>query len=87
MRGLECKVAVDDDKTRNIDMVPKGTKCGPNKVKLSARRHITQSFVYRVGCFANDQICVRRFVLTTDVWIYLFMEQKRNVQRNATTMG
>lgn len=30
--GLECKVAVDDDKKRNMDMVPKGTRCGPNKV-------------------------------------------------------
>ncbi|XP_010768252.1 zinc metalloproteinase-disintegrin-like 2d [Notothenia coriiceps] len=35
--GLECKLAVDDDKTRNIDMVPKGTKCGPNKVCLDNR--------------------------------------------------
>ncbi|XP_060883770.1 snake venom metalloproteinase-disintegrin-like mocarhagin [Labrus mixtus] len=30
--GLECKVAVDDDKTRNMDTVPEGTRCGPNKV-------------------------------------------------------
>lgn len=30
----ECKIAVDDDKTRNINMVPKGTRCGPDKVKL-----------------------------------------------------
>ncbi|KAM8729894.1 zinc metalloproteinase-disintegrin-like atrase-A [Acanthopagrus schlegelii] len=37
VRGIECKVAVDDDKTRNIDMVPKGTKCGPNKVCLDNR--------------------------------------------------
>lgn len=37
--GIECKVAVDDDKTRNIDMVPKGTKCGPNKVKHSVGTH------------------------------------------------
>ncbi|KAF7664059.1 hypothetical protein LDENG_00191100 [Lucifuga dentata] len=29
---IKCLVAVDDDKTRNLDMVPKGTKCGPNKV-------------------------------------------------------
>ncbi|KAI4807528.1 hypothetical protein KUCAC02_027331 [Chaenocephalus aceratus] len=35
--GLECKLAVDDDKSRNIDMVPKGTKCGPNKVCLDNR--------------------------------------------------
>ncbi|GAA6214640.1 zinc metalloproteinase-disintegrin-like 2d [Lates japonicus] len=35
--GIECKLAVDDDKTRNMDMVPKGTKCGPNKVCLQNR--------------------------------------------------
>ncbi|XP_039991497.1 disintegrin and metalloproteinase domain-containing protein 8 [Xiphias gladius] len=35
--GIECKLAVDDDKTRNIDLVPKGTKCGPNKVCLDNR--------------------------------------------------
>ncbi|XP_070846661.1 zinc metalloproteinase-disintegrin-like atrase-A [Chaetodon trifascialis] len=35
--GLECKLAVDDDKTRNIDMVPQGTRCGPNKVCLDNR--------------------------------------------------
>ncbi|XP_023262532.1 zinc metalloproteinase-disintegrin-like MTP8 [Seriola lalandi dorsalis] len=35
--GIECKLAVDDDKTRNIDMVPKGTKCGANKVCLDNR--------------------------------------------------
>ncbi|XP_034563234.1 snake venom metalloproteinase-disintegrin-like mocarhagin isoform X2 [Notolabrus celidotus] len=32
--GFDCKVAVDDDKTRNMDMVPKGAICGPNKVCL-----------------------------------------------------
>ncbi|XP_068161489.1 zinc metalloproteinase-disintegrin-like 2d isoform X1 [Antennarius striatus] len=35
--GIECKLAVDDDKNRNIDMVPKGTRCGPNKVCLDNR--------------------------------------------------
>ncbi|XP_040923423.1 disintegrin and metalloproteinase domain-containing protein 8 [Toxotes jaculatrix] len=35
--GVECKLAVDDDKTRNIDMVPKGTRCGPDKVCLDHR--------------------------------------------------
>ncbi len=33
--GIECKVAVDDDKMRNIDMVPEGTRCGVSKVKPS----------------------------------------------------
>ncbi|XP_041829619.1 zinc metalloproteinase-disintegrin-like 2d isoform X2 [Melanotaenia boesemani] len=35
--NTECKLAVDDDKTRNIDMVPEGTSCGPNKVCLDNR--------------------------------------------------
>ncbi|XP_070707476.1 disintegrin and metalloproteinase domain-containing protein 8 [Pempheris klunzingeri] len=35
--GIECKLAVDDDQTRNFDMVPKGTRCGPNKVCLDNR--------------------------------------------------
>uniref|UniRef100_A0A3P8QWM7 ADAM metallopeptidase domain 8b n=1 Tax=Astatotilapia calliptera TaxID=8154 RepID=A0A3P8QWM7_ASTCA len=34
MYGKECKLAVDDDKRRNLDMVPSGTKCAPDKVKL-----------------------------------------------------
>lgn len=85
--GIECKLAVDDDKTRNIDKVPKGTRCGPNKVKLSVQRHITQSFVNRVGCFAQNQTSVFRFASTTDVWIYPCTGQRRTVRRNATTMG
>ncbi|KAK9529996.1 hypothetical protein VZT92_011536 [Zoarces viviparus] len=35
--SIECKLAVDDDKTRNMDMVPNGTRCGPNKVCLGSR--------------------------------------------------
>lgn len=31
---IKCNIAVDDDKSRNIDMVPNGTKCGTNKVCL-----------------------------------------------------
>ncbi|XP_068438928.1 disintegrin and metalloproteinase domain-containing protein 8-like isoform X2 [Clinocottus analis] len=34
---IECKLAVDDDKTRNMDLVPSGTRCGPNKVCLDNR--------------------------------------------------
>ncbi|XP_044035942.1 disintegrin and metalloproteinase domain-containing protein 8 isoform X2 [Siniperca chuatsi] len=37
VNNIECKLPVDDDKTRNIDMVPKGTRCGPNKVCLDNR--------------------------------------------------
>nr|XP_046232317.1 zinc metalloproteinase-disintegrin-like BjussuMP-1 [Scatophagus argus] len=35
--SIQCKLAVDDDKTRSIDMVPRGTRCGPNKVCLDNR--------------------------------------------------
>uniref|UniRef100_A0A3B4ABM5 ADAM metallopeptidase domain 8b n=1 Tax=Periophthalmus magnuspinnatus TaxID=409849 RepID=A0A3B4ABM5_9GOBI len=31
---IKCNIVVEDDKSRNIDMVPNGTKCGPNKVCL-----------------------------------------------------
>ncbi|XP_024909606.1 zinc metalloproteinase-disintegrin-like batroxstatin-1 isoform X2 [Cynoglossus semilaevis] len=34
VQGHECKLVVDDYTIRKIDMVPKGTKCGPNKVCL-----------------------------------------------------
>uniref|UniRef100_A0A8D3DD19 ADAM metallopeptidase domain 8b n=1 Tax=Scophthalmus maximus TaxID=52904 RepID=A0A8D3DD19_SCOMX len=38
VRGnTECKLVVDDYNTRNFDMVPKGTRCGPNKVCLDHR--------------------------------------------------
>lgn len=50
--SVECKLAVDDDKTRNIDMVPKGTRCGPNKVK-PLQRPVRRSPVARVGCFGQ----------------------------------
>ncbi|XP_072312944.1 zinc metalloproteinase-disintegrin-like 4a [Eucyclogobius newberryi] len=32
VRYLKCNIAVDDDKSRNIDLVPNGTKCGTDKV-------------------------------------------------------
>uniref|UniRef100_A0A665VR27 ADAM metallopeptidase domain 8b n=1 Tax=Echeneis naucrates TaxID=173247 RepID=A0A665VR27_ECHNA len=32
---IECKLAVDDDKNRKMDMVPQGTRCGPNMVCLN----------------------------------------------------
>ncbi|XP_042363925.1 zinc metalloproteinase-disintegrin-like 2d isoform X2 [Plectropomus leopardus] len=37
MFKIECKIAVEDDKTRNIDMVPQGTRCGADKVCLNNR--------------------------------------------------
>lgn len=84
--GNECKLAVDDDKSRNMNMVPKGAKCGENKVKVWAWRHITWSFFMSyVACFAQNRMFVRRFALTTNVWIYQFTGGRRNVRRNATT--
>jgi len=32
VHSTQCKLAVDDDKTRSMDMVPSGTRCGPEKV-------------------------------------------------------
>ncbi|XP_034716654.1 disintegrin and metalloproteinase domain-containing protein 8-like [Etheostoma cragini] len=37
VNSIACNLAVDDDKTRNIDMVPDGTRCGPDKVCLDYR--------------------------------------------------
>uniref|UniRef100_A0A3Q4AGN2 Uncharacterized protein n=1 Tax=Mola mola TaxID=94237 RepID=A0A3Q4AGN2_MOLML len=37
VQNTECRTVVDDDRTRNINMVPKGTRCGPNKVCLDNR--------------------------------------------------
>lgn len=49
-QGVDCKLAVDDDKSRNIDMVPRGTRCGPNKVR-SLQRPVGWSLVAPAGCF------------------------------------
>lgn len=84
--GLECKLAVDDDKSRNIDMVPKGTKCGPNKVTPPVETHHVECWdLWWMLC--SDQTCVCRSASTTDVWISQCMGKRRTVQRNATTMG
>ncbi|KAL6094389.1 uncharacterized protein ACO6RY_15811 [Pungitius sinensis] len=37
VHGIQCKLAVDDDGTRNLDMVPRGTRCGTNKVCMERR--------------------------------------------------
>ncbi|XP_071062798.1 zinc metalloproteinase-disintegrin-like 2d isoform X1 [Pseudochaenichthys georgianus] len=60
MLGLECKLAVDDDKSRNIDMVPKGTKCGPNKVCLDNRCVDTSVYGKKEDCSKkcnNNGVC------------------------------
>lgn len=33
---VDCNVPVDDDKTRSLNLVPNGTRCGANKVRRSA---------------------------------------------------
>ncbi|KAM8889328.1 zinc metalloproteinase-disintegrin-like jararhagin isoform 1-T1 [Synchiropus picturatus] len=35
--SIECKLAVDEDKTRRLDVVPTGAKCGDNKVCVNNR--------------------------------------------------
>lgn len=69
-QSVECKLAVDDDKSRNIDMVPRGTRCGPNKVR-SLQRAVGRSLVAPGGCFGLVTYflaCVLRSASTTDVW-------------------
>lgn len=42
---VECNVPVDDDKTRSLNLVPNGTRCGPNKVRRSAETRPSLSAV------------------------------------------
>nr|XP_015817954.2 zinc metalloproteinase-disintegrin-like protein H4 subunit A [Nothobranchius furzeri] len=53
MFGVECKVAVEDDKSRNIDMVPSGTVCGTNKVCLGNR-------CVDVSVFGKKEECAKK---------------------------
>lgn len=55
--GTECKQAVDDDKTRNLNMVPTGARCGPNKVKLSAPTLDAGLFLARWMFHRTPNIC------------------------------
>lgn len=52
--GIACKKAVDDDQTRQLNMVPPGARCGPNKVKLSA---LTLFFLARWMSNRTPNIC------------------------------
>ncbi|KAF3704093.1 Disintegrin and metalloproteinase domain-containing protein 8 [Channa argus] len=57
---LECKVAVDEDKNRNLDMVPEGTKCGTNKVCRGHKCVEESSYGRREGCAKkcnNNGVC------------------------------
>lgn len=51
--GFECKVALDDDKSRKMDMVPKGTMCGPNKVCLDNK-------CMDVSIFGKKEECAKK---------------------------
>ncbi|XP_028287612.1 zinc metalloproteinase-disintegrin-like 2d [Parambassis ranga] len=58
--GVECKLAVDDDKTRSIDMVPKGTRCGPDKVCLDNKCVDVSVYGKREDCAKkcnNNGVC------------------------------
>uniref|UniRef100_H3D2R3 ADAM metallopeptidase domain 8 n=1 Tax=Tetraodon nigroviridis TaxID=99883 RepID=H3D2R3_TETNG len=58
--GRECKQAVDDDKTRNLNMVPNGARCGPNKVCLDARCVDVSVYGVREDCAKkcnNNGVC------------------------------
>ncbi|XP_059181247.1 disintegrin and metalloproteinase domain-containing protein 8 [Centropristis striata] len=60
LQKLECKLAVDDDKTRNIDMVPQGTRCGPDKVCLGNRCVETSVYGKKEECSKkcnNNGVC------------------------------
>ncbi|MEQ2294805.1 hypothetical protein AMECASPLE_007526 [Ameca splendens] len=51
--GFECKIVVEVDKTRNMDMVPNGTACGQNKVCLSNR-------CVDVSVFGRRDVCAKK---------------------------
>ncbi|XP_030611517.1 zinc metalloproteinase-disintegrin-like 2d [Archocentrus centrarchus] len=58
--GVECKLAVDDDKMRNLDMVPSGTKCGPDKACLNNRCVDVSVYGKREDCAKkcnNNGVC------------------------------
>uniref|UniRef100_UPI003AACAE1B zinc metalloproteinase-disintegrin-like atrase-A n=1 Tax=Centroberyx gerrardi TaxID=166262 RepID=UPI003AACAE1B len=56
----KCLVAVDDDRTRNLDMVPTGAKCGPNKVCLDNKCVDTSVYGKKEDCAKkcnNNGVC------------------------------
>ncbi|XP_020773843.2 disintegrin and metalloproteinase domain-containing protein 8 [Boleophthalmus pectinirostris] len=50
---IKCTIAVEDDKSRNIDMVPNGTKCGSNKVCLDNK-------CQDVAVYGNSDDCSKK---------------------------
>lgn len=81
---IDCHVAVDDDKTRSLDMVPNGTRCGPNKVTRGAE---TRHSLSDVCSAAQNPTSVLRSASTTDVRIYPRTGRRRSVRKNATAAG
>uniref|UniRef100_A0A3B5JUP6 Zinc metalloproteinase-disintegrin-like 2d n=1 Tax=Takifugu rubripes TaxID=31033 RepID=A0A3B5JUP6_TAKRU len=58
--GIQCKQAVDDDKTRNLNMVPTGARCGPNKVCLDNRCVDVSVYGVKEDCAkkcSNNGVC------------------------------
>ncbi|KAA8581261.1 hypothetical protein FQN60_002842 [Etheostoma spectabile] len=53
VNSVACNLAVDDDKTRNIDMVPEGTRCGPDKVCLDYR-------CVDVSVYGKEEDCAKK---------------------------
>ncbi|KAM9425807.1 zinc metalloproteinase-disintegrin-like jararhagin [Pholidichthys leucotaenia] len=61
--GRECKAAVDDDKMRNLNMVPKGSSCGPDKVCLGNKCVDVSVYGKREDCGKkcnNNGVCNHR---------------------------
>ncbi|KAM4623304.1 zinc metalloproteinase-disintegrin-like VMP-III isoform 1-T2 [Polymixia lowei] len=60
LNTVKCLVGVDDDWNRNLDMVPAGTKCGPNKVCADNRCVDTSVYGKKEDCSKkcnNNGVC------------------------------
>ncbi|CAM9305941.1 unnamed protein product, partial [Lampetra planeri] len=53
VRSIECKIAVDDDGARTMDMVPTGARCGPNKVCINGR-------CVDVSVYGHEEDCAQK---------------------------
>ena len=96
--GGTCNIAVDQDKIRSLDMVPTGTKCGVNEVRLfmnsksPLRRAYMNSWTRIHGVHMRGQmkwtiLCFHRFAMITNAKMSKSMVKRRTVHPNATTMG
>ncbi|XP_011486721.3 zinc metalloproteinase-disintegrin-like atrase-A [Oryzias latipes] len=58
--NLECRAAVEDDRSRNLDMVPNGATCGPKKICLNHRCEDISVYENREDCAKkcnNNGVC------------------------------